>query len=85
MPATPPNDVEIRLTPDEALVLFEFLSRSSDSDEWRVEGPAEKRALENLGCLLEKQLVEPLHPDYEGLLQAARHRLGDRDDVNSVP
>lgn len=85
MPATPPNDVEIRLTPDEALVLFEFLSRSSDSDEWRVEDQAEKGALENLVCLLEKQLVEPFDPDFAGLLQAARRRLCNKDDENRVP
>jgi hypothetical protein len=85
MPSTLPNQVEIRLTPDEALVLFEFLSRSSDSDEWRVEDQVEKKALENLCCLLEKELVEPFHPDYAGLLQAARRRLSDRDDENSVP
>ena len=85
MPSTPLNEVEIRLTPDEALVLFEFLSRSSDSDEWRVADQVEKRALENLGCLLEKQLVEPFHHDYAGLLQAARRRLSDRDDESNVP
>jgi hypothetical protein len=41
--------------PDEALVLFEFLSRFSDTDELRVEDQAEQRALSNLCCLLEKQ------------------------------
>lgn len=79
------NRVEVRLTPDEALVLFEFLSRYSDGDELRVEDQAEQRALWNLCCLLEKQLVEPFNPNYFELLESARNRLRDDGDMNSEP
>jgi len=62
------NCIEVRLTADEALVLFEFLSRYSDNDEPRLEDPAAQRALWNLCCLLEKQLVEPFKLNYLKLL-----------------
>lgn len=85
MPSTKQIEVEVRLTPDEALVLFESLSRYNDTDELRVEDQAEQRALWNLCCLLEKELVEPFNPDYMELLQSARNRLRDKDDEDSEP
>jgi hypothetical protein len=69
--------VRLDLTSDEALVLFEFLSRFNDSDKLSLEDPAEQRALEHLHCLLEKQLVEPIDPNYQELLRQARDRLRD--------
>jgi hypothetical protein len=69
--------VTIELTGDEALVLFEFLSRFSDTDTLSLEDQAEARALWNLLCLLQKQLVEPFRPNYQELLRQARDRLRD--------
>jgi hypothetical protein len=69
----------IELTNDEALVLFEFLQRFSDQDALRIEDPAERRALWNLGCLLEKRLAAPFRADYLDLLAEARGRLRDVD------
>ena len=69
----------LQLTGDEALVLFEFLTRSGDFDRPTIEDQAERRALWNLQCLLEKQLPEPFQADYTGLLKAARDRLRDPD------
>ena len=83
MSSTQPSEVHLRLTPDEALVLFEFLSRYNDTDELRLEDQAKQRALWNLCCLLEKELVEPFNPDYVKLLQSARDRLGDTWHPNS--
>lgn len=77
------DSVRLELTADEALVLFEFLSRYSDSNILAIEDQAEQRALWNLLCLLEKQLVEPFRPDYSQLLQQARDRL--RDPVDESP
>lgn len=79
--AEPERDVQIALTPDEALVLFEFLSRFSDADTLVIEDQAEARALWNLCCLLEKALVEPLKEEYHQLLQTARDRLRDKEDT----
>jgi hypothetical protein len=72
--------VRLELTADEALVLFEFLSRYSDSNSLSLVDQAEQRALWNLCCLLESQLVEPFRPDYDALVSAARDRLSGRVD-----
>jgi hypothetical protein len=69
----------IELTEDEALVLFEFLQRISDQDVLRIEDPAERRALWNLACLLERRLAAPFRADYPSLLAGARGRLRDMD------
>jgi hypothetical protein len=69
--------VKLELTADEALVLFEFLSRYGESDTLSIVDQAEQRALWNLQCLFEKQLVEPFCTDYAALLAAARDRLRD--------
>jgi len=69
--------VRLELTGDEALVLFEFLSRFEDKGALSVEDQAEERALWNLRCLLQKQLVEMFDPKYKELVAAARDRLRD--------
>jgi hypothetical protein len=69
--------VRLELTGDEALVLFEFLARFDDNNMLAVQDQAEERALWNLHCVLQKQLVEIFHPDYKELLTAARDRLRD--------
>lgn len=73
------ENVQIEITKDEALVLFEFLSRFSETDTLEIEDQAEERALWNLTCVLEKILVEPFLPDYLDIIKAARDRL--RDEV----
>jgi len=71
----------IRLEPDEALVLFELLSRwSSDGEAAKpasdcFESPAEVAALLGVLADLEGQLAEPFGKDYEERLAAARERL----------
>jgi hypothetical protein len=69
--------VRIDLTGDEALVLFEFLARFDDNETLTLEDHAEERALWNLHCLLQKQLVEMFDPQYRKLVEAARSRLRD--------
>lgn len=71
------DPVRLELTGDEALVLFEFLARFGDDSMLAIQDQAEERALWNLHCLLQKQLVEVLHPEYKALLAAARDRLRD--------
>lgn len=71
----------MRLGGDEALVLFEWLTRTdrltNDFGDL-VEDQAEQRALWNLTCLLERELVEPLSPVYQELVGRARDRLRDQ-------
>lgn len=69
--------VQLELTEDEALVLFEFLARFDDSDTLSLVDQAEERMLWNLHCRLQKQLVEIFDPNYETMVEAARARLRD--------
>jgi hypothetical protein len=73
------DDIQISLTKDEALVLFEMISRFSDTDKLSIEHQSEERALWNLNCSLESVLVEPLDDKYLELLKAARERLKDEE------
>jgi hypothetical protein len=70
-------DVTITLTDDEALVLFDFLARFTDTDLLGTEDQAEQRAIWNLHCLIERQIVASFAPNYHELLVAARNRLRD--------
>ena len=71
------SHVELKLTKDEALVLFEFLCRFSNDDALTIDDQAEERALWNLQCVLEKVIEESFSPDYRAILEAARSRLRD--------
>ncbi len=57
------SEVQISLSADEALVLFEFLSRFDESNELMIVDQAEERALSNLLGPLQKQLVPPFQQD----------------------
>lgn len=73
--------VNLSLTKDEALILFEFLSRFSESDsELTIEDQAEERVLWNLCCDLEKILVEPFQENYGELLNQAREKVRDKNE-----
>lgn len=73
--------IEMRLSSDEALVLFEWLThyneRSTSTD---FQDQSEQRALWNLEANLESVLPEPLSKDYRVALEAARDRLRDASD-----
>lgn len=74
------DEVLLRLTSDEALVLFEWLHRCEDED--RVAQPVhegERTALFNLSALLERELVEPFQRNYLELVDQARRRLAGGD------
>ena len=71
------EEVSIKLTKDEALVLFEFLSRFSSSDALSIQDQAEERALWNLTCTFERLFSEPFSDDWTEIISAARKRLRD--------
>ena len=77
MTSQTPDQVLLPLTVDEAIVLFEILLRYSDTDTLNIEDQAEQRALWNLCCIFEKQMVQPLDGNYVEILKAARARLRD--------
>lgn len=69
----------LRLSQDEALVLFEWLQRVDDRDDGWVD-QAEQRAVWDLTAALERQLVAPFAADYQAQLDAARGRVRDVPD-----
>jgi hypothetical protein len=72
-----PETVTIELTNAEALVLFDFLARFNESDDFRFEDGAERRVLWDIESTLEKSLVEPLRSDYNLLVKSAREAIRD--------
>jgi hypothetical protein len=77
------KSVTVTLSGDEALVLFDWLARTSDAG---APAPfvdqAEERVLWNVEATLERSLVAILRPDYESLLNEARTAV--RDDSDSA-
>ncbi|HBE82453.1 MAG TPA: hypothetical protein DDW24_06705 [Blastocatellia bacterium] len=69
--------IKIELNSDEALILFELLSRYSDTDELAIEDQAEQRVMWNLCCDLEKLLIEPFSNNYREMVVDARSRIRD--------
>jgi hypothetical protein len=70
----------VTLDADEALILFEMLSRWNEDPTFAPADQAEQRVLWNLCCALEEQLAEPFQPDYPAILAAARDRVRDPQD-----
>ena len=70
-------DVTVTLNEDEALVLFGFLARFTDTDLLGTEDQSEQRVLWNLHCLLERQIVPIFDPKFRELVTAARNSLRD--------
>jgi hypothetical protein len=71
--------VQLQLSADEALVLFAFSSRFTESDQLTVADRSEAQVLWNLCGRLEKQLAEPFSPRYAEMLAQARARVRGDD------
>lgn len=71
----PVADVTIRLTADQALVLFEWLTREDGKDGLPTEHQAEQNVLWEIEAQLERILIDPLQPDYAVRVASARDRL----------
>ena len=74
------SNIELRLPKDEALVLFDWLSRfnqgnSNSTDE------VEKQILANLEALFEKLLVEPFAENYHDLIDLAKASIRRRNSL----
>lgn len=77
---TEKDEIEIKLNKDEALVLFDFLSRFNNSDRNEIfEDIAEQKTLWLLEGQLEKQLVEPFMPDFNDIINKARNKIRDEE------
>ena len=74
------DEITIKLNEDEALVLFEFLSRINEKELKEIfEDQAEQKALWVLEGQLEKQLVEPFKPEYKDIVREARNKIRDEE------
>ncbi len=70
--------INLEITKDESLVLFEFLSRFNQVEYKEIfEDQAEQKTLWILEGQLEKQLVEPFKPDYKDIISEARKQIRD--------
>lgn len=74
------DETTIKLNKDEALVLFEFLSRINDKELKEIfEDQAEQKILWILEGQLQKQLVEPFKPNYNDIIREARNKIRDEE------
>lgn len=69
------DSVSITLTKDEALVLLELVDDFRDEPSLAVRDQAERHALWNLACLLQKAVPEVFSPNYKELVEIARKNL----------
>ena len=74
------NQLNIGLTRDEAIVLFDFLGRFNEKDDdSHFEDQAEQRVLWDIECILEKKLAEPFQENYMQILELARKNVRDNE------
>ena len=74
------QQLNFTLTNDQALILFEFLSRFNKVDYKEVfEDQSEEKVLWEIETQLEKVLSEPFFNNYTTILQDARSRIRDAE------
>ena len=77
---TDQQNINLTVTKDEALVLFEFLARFNQTEHPDIfEDQSEQKILWILEGQLEKQLVEPFRPDYTEIIKEARNKIRDEE------
>jgi hypothetical protein len=69
--------VKLEVTSDEALVLYDWLTRFNQRDNTEFADQSEERVLYDLEAMLEKVLMAPLQSDYAELLAQARSNVRD--------
>ena len=73
------DEVVFTLSKDEAIILFEFTSRFTDTDVLCIEDQTEQRVLWNICASLEKVLREPFDPMWKQILEQARDTVRDME------
>lgn len=75
---TDQQKINLTVTKNEALVLFEFLARFNQTVHPDIfEDQAEQKTLWILEGQLEKQLVDLIRPDYKDIINEARNKIRD--------
>jgi hypothetical protein len=69
--------VVLKLSDDQALVLFDWLARFNQKGDQSFEDQAEQRVLYDVESMLEKALTASLDPRYVSLVADARARVRD--------
>jgi hypothetical protein len=67
----------IELTRSHALVLWDYLFRCDDEQNYRFLDQAEQRALWDLEIAIQPQLPEICDPEYRTIIAAARDEMRD--------
>ena len=73
------NQIEIKFSKNEAIILFEFLTRFCEENKLQIEDETEAIVLWNLQCELEKNLIEPFREDYNEIVKEARNSLKSKE------
>lgn len=72
--------LNLTITKDEALVLFEFLARFNETERPDIfEDQSEQKTLWILEGQLKKRLAEPFRPDYKEIINEARNKIRDKE------
>ena len=69
------TELTVSLSHDEALVLYEWLSRAGADGDLPAAAPEDLLVLWRVEGQLERQLTEPLLPGYPAAVEAARARV----------
>lgn len=67
--------MEIKISSEVALVLFEYLARFQETSDLHFQHPAEYLVLQEVATQLETGLVAPFQEDYASKLNQARELL----------
>jgi hypothetical protein len=77
---TESEEINIKLTKDEALVLFEFISRFNESEHKELfQDQSEQKMMWLIEGQLQKILAEPFRPDYKEIIDNARNNIRDEE------
>ena len=69
------SEYTLKISEDEALVLFDYFSRFDETDDLSFRHPAEYIALQRLAGQVDKTTSAMFKPQYRQLLTAARQRI----------
>jgi len=72
------DPITISLSKNEAIVLFEILSRSTELRSSIIQDKSEKAVFDQLCAGLESILVEPFQPDFKETLKKAKQEIAEK-------